>query len=297
MAGAPPAPTPEPAPPASSTTFAAAPSAPTASTTAATAPVAPAAPVAPTVAPTSSAVPSADAGAPPVPSELALTFWNKLGVSRNGCPKEFDYFPKGGLRNFACHVQPLIPYRALRQKSGLDVFVSGPHSNARLVLNSKNSFGHYNVKFVKWAVDHLVPGAHDDVFRSVTQDTYDRNVRPLARTFFAVYRKIEREPACFEREKQRYAELLKSGKLPETYYERWYPFLDDQFCRQKDAPGLILSTQKLSPGAHDGNVVNTCVAFWIRRSIDGTLPEFYRGLAKLLRAYDPELYRQGESAK
>jgi hypothetical protein len=46
---------------------------------------------------------------------------------------------------------------------------------------------------------------------------------------------------------------------------------------------------------YDVNVVNTSVAFWVRRSIDGTMPEFYRGLEKLVRAYDPEAYR-GEIA-
>jgi hypothetical protein len=278
-----PAQTPEKAPPARPVSPATAHSAPTPETT---------------VTPPPSAVPSPDAGPPPVPSELALSFWNKIGESKNGCPKEFDYFPQGGLRNFACHVAPLVPYPALRQKSGLNLFVSGPHSNVRLVLNSRKSFGHYNPEFVRWAADHLIPGAHDEVFRTATQSTYDRYVQPLARTFFATYRKIEREPDCFEREKQRYVELLAKGALPEGYYyNRWFSFMDDQFCRKNDAPGIMMSTQGFAMGAYDGNVVNTCVAFWVRRSIDRTMPEFYRGLAKLLRAYDRELYRRGESVQ
>jgi len=44
-------------------------------------------------------------------------------------------------------------------------------------------------------------------------------------------------------------------------------------------------------GGHNGNVVKTCIAFWIRRTIDGTANEFYKGLLKLLKTYDPGLLK------
>jgi hypothetical protein len=38
-------------------------------------------------------------------------------------------------------------------------------------------------------------------------------------------------------------------------------------------------------------VVKTCIAFWMRRAIDGTADEFSRGLLKLIKTYDPGLLK------
>jgi hypothetical protein len=227
------------------------------------------------------------------PPRFVFDVWQKLAQSKNGCPKEFDYFPNGGLRNFACHIQSVAAYAVLGRQSGLKIFLSGPHSNGRLVLGSRNSFGHYNPKFVSWAVDNLVPGAHDLTFRAATQPTYNKYVAPLATSFFATYRKIQREPQCFEREKADYVAMLKKGAVPPEYYERYFEFMEEQYCRQRNPPGFMAPAGGTLGGGYNGNVVKTCVAFWIRRSIDGTMPEFYRGLAKLVKAYDPKLYQQG----
>jgi hypothetical protein len=233
--------------------------------------------------------------APPPPAiPFVLEVWRKLGGSRNGCPGEFDYFPQGGMRIFACHLKSLVAYEVLHRESKLDIFVSGPHSNRRLVLGSAQTFGHYNPAFVRWAVDHLVPGADDPAFRAATQDIYDRHVKPLARTFFATYRKLQREPECFERERQAYSALLERRRLPPSYYERWWGFMADSFCRTGGNPPL--DHQSVYGTLYDVNVVNTSVGFWVRRSIDGTMPEFYRGLERLVRAYDPEAYHGGTAS-
>ena len=216
--------------------------------------------------------------------------WTHLDRTYNSCPNEYDYYPKGGMRIFACHLRSLVSYETLHDSSGFDIFVSGPHTNAALNLKSPNSFGHYNPRFVRWMADHVVPEDRNSALRAATQDHYDQYVRPLARIFFATYQKIQREPACFRREKQRYLAALTRGKVPDMFVERYFFFMNEKFCNRPNDKNYFY--RHGFDAGYDGNVTKTCVGFWIRRGIDGTMDEFYRGLEKLLAAYDPELLRE-----
>jgi hypothetical protein len=207
--------------------------------------------------------------------------WTGLRRSANRCGGTFDYFPEGGMRIFYCHLQSLNanPYALLQRLAGTPAFVQGPHSAGTLSLQQRNAFGHYDPRFVGWMVDYLVPGAHDSQFRSLTQPLYDEFVKPLARVFFVTYQKAQADSACFGREVREYAAKVDGRQLPPGYYERFYGFMGDGFCQSGG----------LDDGGYDGNVVKTTVAFWIRRTIDGTAGDFYRGLEKLLQTYDPDL--------
>ena len=218
-------------------------------------------------------------------SGLVRNVWLGLGGFPNACPDEFDYFPGGGMRIFACHVFSACPYGQLHQLAGRKVFLSGPHTHERLVLNSSNEFGHYNPEFVQWAHDQLIPGATDENFRKQTQGIYDRYVQQRAFLFDATYRKAVAEPDCWRSEVERYRSLLESGQLPEYDYERYFFFMNEGFCSHSDT-GFDYFYDHGFDGGYDGNVVKTCVAFWIRRSLDGTADQFYKGLQKLRRTYE-----------
>ena len=68
-------------------------------------------------------------------------------------------------------------------------------------------------------------------------------------------------------------------------------FMNDGFCGHADEGFSYFYEHDFAAG-FDGNVVKSCTAFWIRRSIDGTDDEFYAGLETLIRTYDPELYQR-----
>ena len=215
--------------------------------------------------------------------------WLKLGKTKNACD-EFDYFPQGGMRIFACHLKSLTSLEFLQEASGLVMFSQGPHQGARLKLDHRHQFGHYNPDFVRWMVENLVPGAGDAALRKATQAHYDKYVKPLARIFYATWQKARREPECFRREVERYRSMMDQKELPEMYYERFFFFMNPDFCAHADA-GFGYFYEHGFDGGYDGNVVKTCIAFWMRRTIDGTADEFSRGLLKLIKTYDPGLLK------
>lgn len=235
----------------------------------------------------------AGAGQDPVAAKIH-DVWLKLHKTKNAC-EEFDYFPEGGMRIFACHLKSLTSLPFLAQASGLSVFSQGPHQGTQLKLDHRFQFGYYNPDFVRWMAEHLIPGAQDASLRKATQKHYDKYVKPLATLFYATWQKSRKEPECFRREVERYRLLMEQKKLPEMYYERFFFYMNPDFCTHADK-GFDYFYKHGFDGGYDGNVVKTCIAFWMRRTMDGTADEFYQGLHKLLKAYDPGLLKAGMPA-
>jgi hypothetical protein len=220
--------------------------------------------------------------------------WINLNKTKNACD-EFDYFPQGGMRIFACHLKSLTSLEFLQEASGLVVFNQGPHKGTHLKLDHPYQFGYYNRDFVRWMVEHLVPGAEDASLRKATQAHYNKYVKPLATLFYATWQKAKKQPRCFRREVERYRSLMEQKRLPEMYYERFFFWMNPDFCTKADE-GFDYFYQHGFDGGYDGNVVKTCIAFWMRRTIDGTADEFSRGLLKLLKTYDSGLLEAGVPA-
>lgn len=229
-------------------------------------------------------VPAREGGqVPAVLDAMVRAAWMEIGGSGSKC-EEFDYFPNGGMRNWYCHILTFISYRKFSDLIGVPVFVSGPHTASDLNLDSSGSFGHYNKEFVARLRRVMIPGESNIAFRTATQGSYDRCVRPLARIFFVTYRKLTDHPSYLEQEKRRYLALIGAGNLKPYNYEKYFYFMNPGFIDSRDDEAYLMKHG--FDGGWDGNVVKTCVAFWIRRSIDGTADEFYTGLEKLLQAYD-----------
>lgn len=232
------------------------------------------------------------AGAAALATARARVVWANLSESRSHCG-EYDYFPEGGLRNFACHVADFGTYAELARASGVSVFLSGPHDNQQLNLSSRTDFGRYNPRFVRFLIDHAIPAAADRGFYEETKFVWQASVAPLARVYLATYRKWQAHPELLQAERARYESLLASGNLPEADYERYYDFLRDSFGDEGRSgasdDGSSAADDFTGTGVYDGNVVKTAAAFWLRRHIDGTAELFYEGLEKAIRTYDPAL--------
>lgn len=211
----------------------------------------------------------------------AREVWSGLDRTENTCEDTFDYHPRGGMRIFACHLYSLISYERIVQLSPVPIFVGGPHTESALVLDAQQDFGRYNPEFVTWMVDYAIPASRDDAFRAATQPLYDTYVRPLTQILRATYEKFQQFPECLARERGNYMTLLEQQALPDGNSEQFFDFLDAGYCSGPDN-GDVYS---MGSGM-DGNVVKTAVAFWIRRDIDGTAAEFYRGLVLLRETYE-----------
>lgn len=217
--------------------------------------------------------------APPVPAaDKALRGWSK----RTLCPGSYDYFPLGGIQSFWCHRPDSLTVAALREAAGGKIFVSGPHSADVLVLDAKQDFGHYDPTFVTWLATQVPATSTPE-----TQLVYDRYMKPLARIFWQVLGKTKSEKPCFEREKSAYADLIAKKKLPDDYYERWFYFMNAQFCAKP--PKGMADSYLMNHGGDagiDGNVTKTVVGFWLRRSMDGTYDAFAQGLENFMKVFD-----------
>lgn len=238
--------------------------------------------------------------APQLTPQAALVklVWNGLGMnSTNACPTVFDYGPHSGLRGLGCHVLSFTDYVSLQEMSGLELFLSGPHSANRIVLEAKYSFGHYNPEFVKWAVKALKLAIDTE---QLAQSQYDTEMRQLARTLEITWIHLQENPRCFIRERDRYLSLVKSQSLPYCYHGRWFLLLNPEFCSSPMPSEDYLFENGFDGSARieeatgtriDGNVVKTCAGFWFRRNIDGTDEEFHEGLQAILRKYDEQFWR------
>jgi len=214
--------------------------------------------------------------------------WIKLPSSTNTCG-DYDYFPDGGMRTFGCHTWSLFSYATLVKIAGIPAYVGGPHDGKQLILSAKNRFGHYNPAFVDWLGNHLIPGANDEKFRADTQPVYDSYIRSLARIFFVVYKKTEHEPACFEREVNRYVKMLNDKQVEGAFHERFFYFMNKKYCAD---PAGQFSYKYGFDGGYNGNIVKTTVAFWIRRTLDGTAMQFAEALTLLLETYDRDFLQK-----
>lgn len=217
--------------------------------------------------------------------QLVRSVWTRLGQTHNACPEQFDYHPEGGLLIFSCHLQSLEPFTRLGELFGGAIYISGPHSNQGLVLNARQDFGHYNPRFVDWLVEHAVPAARDPAFRELTQPLYNEYARPLVNIFAVTWEKLRGEPACHQMLRDEYEGLLQQKKLPDYYYEKFFFFMNPKFCGHANAGFSFFSNNGFDGGV-DGNVVKSAVAFWLRRSMDGTAERFAQGVQLLRDTYE-----------
>src|SRR5437879_323357 len=109
---------------------------------------------------------------PALASDPIRLAWKGFSGSRPACGDDaFDYFPGGGMRSVYCHALGFLKFDDLKRLAGGKVFAKGPHGSA-LVLDSESDFGRYDHAFVRWAAEHLIPGAADPELRDATLPVY-----------------------------------------------------------------------------------------------------------------------------
>lgn len=212
--------------------------------------------------------------------------WKELPNSNYQCFGE-DRFPNGGIQDFYCHLKNFSNPLELESYFGEPIFISGPHIPGYLVLDDKREFGYYNPAFPKFLARTLIPASKDSGFKTITEPIYDSYIKKLARTFYATYKKLHSNPIFLAKERIRYNRLRKEGILDPYYFEKYKSFMHPKFSDDEDEK-LASKFASLPEDIYfDGEVVKTCVAFWIRRSIDKSDKAFLEGLTLLLITYDP----------
>jgi hypothetical protein len=216
--------------------------------------------------------------------------WLNLGESKSVCG-DYDYFPEGGMRNFACHLGHFISFKKFQKLIGVPVYLKGPHQAGELDLNSQTDFGRYNPAFVKKLRKVMIPAVKDKKFLKATERNYTRFISPIARIYYVTYKKIHAHPVFINIEKTEYLAAVAGGRNYD--HEPFFFFMNPEFFTRPDTDYLFTNG---FDGGYSGNVVKTAVAFWIRRNIDGTAEEFFKGLSLLVDTYDPEFKKNADRA-
>lgn len=212
--------------------------------------------------------------------------WKELLDTQSLCIGE-DAFPNGGMQDLYCHLKNFASLKELESYFGESVFLSGPHISGYLVLDDRYEFGHYNPSFPKFLAQTLIPASKDSGFKTVTQPIYELYIKNLARTFFATYKKLHSNQIYLVKERIRYNRLRKDGILDPFYFEKYKSFMHPQFSDDEDEKLASKFVSHADDIHFNGDIVKTCVAFWIRRSIDQSDKAFLEGLNLLLITYDP----------
>ena len=88
------------------------------------------------------------------------------------------------------------------------IWLKGPHARWRegaLALHDPHDFGRYNPAFVRWLVDNAIAPV-----TPATTSAYDKYIRKLARTYFAVHKAMK--PDWIKRERALYLKTMDEKK-------------------------------------------------------------------------------------
>ncbi len=186
--------------------------------------------------------------------------WQNFEKSADGCNPASKSPVWGEPRSILCHALSLKKLPDLAKFAQQAVFVSGPHKDAP-AFNSTKDFGHYNAAFVNWAVDNGIPGG------VATSAVYDRILKKPVLDHLSTLYILQSRPADWEAYKKFFQAKLASPEGFQYVYS-------------------LMSAVQPPPGAKR-ITDSVALAFWVRRSIDGTAPIFQRGFEKLAVAYSP----------
>jgi conflict system STAND superfamily ATPase/TIR domain-containing protein len=228
-------------------------------------------------------------------------------------PGDFDCQTalESGFRYLYCLIRSAISFDKAQAISGLSIFLpGGPHDNKELDLSDPFRFGHYNPEFLDWVEDHIIPDRTDAWFRGVTQLVYETRVGPTARALYHSHEILFATPEryqVFEKRyqtvKKDYLERLRRRQTNESRFELHgdlvaFEEIKARYQKRIDEKGSDianalsddvrwLSDYLATDKGDDWYLANTAGGFWVRRSIDGTEPQIFRLVEKLLQTFEP----------
>ncbi len=255
----------------------------------------PDAPVATTPDPTVTPDDDEDPGLPPevdhdLLDDRARQAWIDIANVPHRCGA-FDYLPNGGMYTMYCRLKNFGSFAELEDALGISIFVSGPHTGGQLDVHNPNAFGHYNPDFVLGLTSWALPGLKDSAFQQRTQSIYDHYFRPLARTYWATYRKLSTHDDFWDQEQVAFSQAVATGNTLH-YHEQFFYFMNPRFLDNPRGGFEYFVDRGFDGGVFDGNVVKTAVGFWIRRGIDETAHLFGDALQVLMETYDHQFVEQ-----
>ena len=242
-------------------------------------------------------------------------------------PKELNYEDCGsaldfGLRKLYCEIKPYVDYQKIKTISGLNIFLSGPHSESDVNFEGGRAFGHYNPRFLSWVSENIIVSPDSAFLQEQIESAYNAKIKVVARAFYEtrlVLAATDNDFGLFANEyneaSNNYQALMDAGLSNEMRFssgpisfaditQYYLSDIADETVRAADlgfnlqencrfvsdyVASVYESSNNLATGEQEfWYLANVSCGFWTRRSIDGTDQEFESILIKLLKTYDAQ---------
>ncbi|MEM7602628.1 MAG: hypothetical protein AAF357_14580, partial [Verrucomicrobiota bacterium] len=156
------------------------------------------------------------------------------------------------------------------------LFTSSPHYPGGVLTTMRFDFGHYDPESIK-AINRQMERILSPEMVNATRDLYNAEFSGMAKHFQEALHYWHANPSELERQKKIYLDHLKNETLPEYYY-----LLDGDLANN------------LMEGYSEDWTQQSCyltgLRFWLRRSCDGSYPEFANLLQQVISKYDPAYF-------
>lgn len=192
--------------------------------------------------------------------------------------KEYDYFPEGGLRTIVYHLLSFGNIGTWQKLSGMKVFLEGPHTLSEVSLNDSLSFGHYNPKFVEWVSENLLIFEENKNLKKLLTPVYDKYLRDFIDHQYATIKRLESVDMCFQKNVDRYKRAYEEGNVNELNYTKHKYYLADNCGLKGDSEW----------GTDNDYIIDSSIAFWVRRSVDGTYDLFRDIVFRIYKSFYSE---------
>jgi hypothetical protein len=135
--------------------------------------------------------------------------------------------------------------------------------------DGRSQFRSIKPEIVRWGHQNLIPPPSQKILRVPAQRIYDHIFQRFFRTMTATYHYLESRAAA---EEKAYLSGMTRPKFDGlSFLQQRYANVLTAYDRQADGTAMT---------------VPMALGFWLRRGIDGSKAEVWRGLQKLMRSYD-----------
>jgi hypothetical protein len=219
-----------------------------------------------------------------------------------------------GFRYMYCSIRDIVGLARVQSLAGISVFLPGGPHGSEMNFENTREFGRYNPAFLSWLEDHVLPEkAEDPQSAAMIQLAYQDQIGPVVRALYHTHQILfpGKDAPDFQSSyadaTRRYAEFINTQRRlhpgmgvegyldprsrgPQPLESIKAEYLNSvQAGRPYDIGEAFrwLADYSAVVDADDWYLANTAGGFWVRRSADGTEPQIYRIVVKILRQYDP----------
>ncbi len=137
-------------------------------------------------------------------------------------------------------------------------------------------FHKYNPEIVKWGYTHLIPDPTTKIADKTAQEVYNVVLSRFCRLMVESYRYLEK--TGYDREVENYnAKMYDDNFEGLEYFEHRYG-------------GILTDYEDVED--YSGFKPSMAMSFWLRRRIDGSETEFWKGITKVMELYDAKWFKE-----